>query len=1035
MYTFDDGPQCLVRSSLSRDIRVIYNEDQTPLGIIDLQTCLQNVTNSSPEILSSLNNYDYAVYTTDYTEPGSPLVGHGMLSWLALEKHDDSELNTPINNSANNSKLIVGRICTNILGLFSGGSKETLEVNLRLKPVTSCTQAQYLRSIKLYKELASFLPPNFDHPAWASFISQNSNLTRFVKKEITDIVETPKSHLHQLQQDDTDDLFNVKTSENQRYTSCRQKSASPSAYPSSETMFDDNFPKPSNTSFNFSNNSNRYIASSSPPPLSSSVMSNLDSDAITSYSSPQQPPYDYNSTSVEKPGKQKWQDGPTSPVSMSSPSILSDSNRPIKMAKRSLSITSANAKPLRMVDSADNVNFRVVARGSKYRPKDRITKSFYEPSSLGSTTADMGSMLFCRNCGTVDPSTTWRRVKVTPNDGLGDEREHVLCNPCGLWFNAKRTMRPAHLWSKDTSSNEPSSNGGGGFGLSSPNDEMTPVPAIVNGNPANTLSATIANSAASASNVTNATTATTTTTTTSKPKEKLVRRRRGLGNKPHEDYVGPSIAELLAQNTRSKPSNYSASSITPSSSNGSSTVTAPPKKPESDASKDTDVSENKKKDSSDNKDDDNNDNNNTTSKDEKEGTDEAIQHDSNLSSSVSTGNTPIDDGPERKKPAIPQNVIAVKGKPNQSTKVTKKTKEKKLSKRAKKALLLHQTEPVFIAPAPPAVPVLLQELPRPQDDTGAKKTGPTSPKPTHRLSAFNAINLESSSTTVKKSGFTVMNKRPPASNTALTPSSGITEEKESISPKDTSNPPLSNKELTVEEAPKDTPVITEEQLQSFLMTPQKMRRGDFQSGGSQVGTLDDFGFFDPSAFSGSPSRWINKLLSPTKYSPGFGADAPDDAFRDIMCSPSKIKGDMFEVLNHDFGLDTTVPTAFAKMMNHQTASIDKAHSDINSSNKGSKTKSPSSKSVSSCEQSSDLPVCETSSSSEDGTNGSVGRMLGKSINIASSPPIHVYTRDDSSHTSDAPMDVWSDSPTTNNEDTSNEDVGTVKITSPELTKE
>ena len=47
----------------------------------------------------------------------------------------------------------------------------------------------------------------------------------------------------------------------------------------------------------------------------------------------------------------------------------------------------------------------------------------------------------------------------------------------------------------------------------------------------------------------------------------------------------------------------------------------------------------------------------------------------------------------------------------------------------------------------------------------------------------------------------MINKRPPASNTALTPSSGITEEKEDISPKDTSNPPLSNKELTVEEAP------------------------------------------------------------------------------------------------------------------------------------------------------------------------------------------------------------------------------------------
>jgi hypothetical protein len=959
-----------------------------------------------------------------------------MLSWLALEKHDDSGLNTQTDSSGNDLKLIVGRICTNILGLFSGGSKETLEVSLRLKPVTSCTQAQYLKSIKLYKELASFLPPNFDHPAWASFISQNSNLARFVKKDIADTVETPKSHIHQLQQEDTDDLFNTKTSENQRYKSCRQKSASPSAYPSSDMMFDDNFPKPSNTSFNFSNNSTRYVTSSSPPPLSSSVMSNLDSDAITSYSSPQQPPYDYNSTPIEKPGKQKWQDGPTSPVTMSSPSIPSDSNRPLKMAKRSLSITSTNAKSSRIVDSADNVNFRVVARGSKYRSKDRITKNFYEPSSLGSSTADVGSMLFCRNCGTVDPSTTWRRVKVTPNDGLGDEREHVLCNPCGLWFNAKRTMRPAHLWSKDTSLNEPSSNGGGVFGLSSPNYEMTPAPAIVNGNTTSSLSAPIANPNASASNVTSAP-----ATMASKPKEKLVRRRRGLGNKPHEDYVGPSIAELLAQNTRSKPSNYSASAATFTSSNVPLTATASAKKPETDVSKDTDVSEHKKKDNSDNKDNNNNNNtnnnnnnNNSTSKNKKEGTDETIQQDSSLPSSVSTGNTPIDDGPEGKKPVIHPNVAA-KGNVNSGAKVTKKTKEKKLSKRAKKVLLLQQTEPVFIAPAPPAIPIVPQEPVRPQEDTGAKRIGPTSPKPAHKLSAFNAINLESSSTTVKKSGFTVMNRRTQSSNAALAPSSGISEEKENISPKDTSNPSLANKELGAEDASKDSPVITEEQLHTFLMTPQKPRRGQSQSGSNQAGTLEDFGFFDPAAFSGSPSRWINKLLSPTKYSPGFGAGAPDDAFRDIMGSPSKIKGDMFEVLNHDFGLDTTVPTAFAKMMNHQTASIDKANSDISSSNKDLKTSSPSSKSVNSCEQSSDLPLCEDSSSFEDNTSGPVGRILGKSINIASSPPIHVYTRDDCSHTSDAPMDMWSDSPTTNNEDASNEDAGTVKITSPEPTKD
>lgn len=1004
---------------------MVYSEDQTPLGIIDLQTCLQNVTNSSPEILSSLNTYDYAVYTTDYTEPGTPLVGHGMLSWLTLEKDDDPALDTINESIQNNSKLIVGRICTNILGLFSGGSKETLEVNLKLKPVTSCTQAQYLKSIKLYKELALFLPQNFDHPAWASFISQNSNLARFVQKDKCEFSTMSNTRQNQQQQDDIDDLVISRTSQRSNYINSRQKSISPSAYPSSDILFDDNFSKPSNIAFNFNSNFNRFMTSSSPPPMSSSIMSNLDSDAITSYSSPQHPPYDYTSTSLEKPSKSKWQDAPTSPTTMSSPSMLQNSNRPLKTAKRSLSITAPNTK--RHIDSAEQMNFRVVARGSKYRPKDRIPKTFYESASLGTTTSDVSTILFCRNCGTVDPSTTWRRVKVTPNDGLGDEREHVLCNPCGLWFNAKRTMRPAHLWSKDANLSEIPGNSTMALSVSSPNDEMTPAPSLINGNTSNNSSASITNPTLPNSSTTPA------PTTAIKPKEKSIRRRRGLGNKPHEDYVGPSIAELLAQNTRNKPSNYSAnatlsskSHVTPTvvTSSTPNTAVAYTKKQESSTSKDCNVTEHEKKSIKDNNDED---------KTDKEETHEAVNQDNNLSSNVSTVNTPIDDCLERKK-VVTSTVVSTKSKVNSGTKVTKKTKEKKLSKRAKKALLLQQTEPIFIAPAPPVVPVLPQETLKSHEDMGSKKSRLASPKSAPRLSAFNAINLDSSSTTVKKSGFTVMNKRSQPNNSMLKLSNDISDEKENISLKDNS----STEDVATGVASKDKLVMTMEQVHSLLATPQKSRQREIKSSDSHIHTVtvDDFGFFDPAAFSGSPSRWINKLFSPTKFSPGFGTDSHDDAFRDIMGSPSKIKGDMFEVLSHDFGLDTTVPTAFAKMMNHQTASIDNAENGTSNVSKRCRTSSPSPKSLNSSDQASDILIGESSSSSsEDHSSGPINRTVNKSINIASSPPIHVYSRDESSHTSDAPMEVWSDSPTTNNEDAGNEDIGTVKITSPELIKE
>lgn len=276
LYTFDDGPQCLTRSASNTTVRVVYNEDQSPLGLIDLDSCVKSITTASPEILSNLNNYDYAVYSTDYTEPGNPLVGHGMLSWINLTKNEDM----------NERKMIIGRVCNNILAVFSGGSKETLEVCIKLKPLSNCTQGQYLKSIQLYKQLSTFLPKDFDHPAWAKFISANNNLSKFIEQD--EDTEMKDSH------DPVFDIENLNV-------------------------------KPFNLAFDFN---------SSPPPISTTSV-------MEDYSSPHMScdPASLHHT-LSKAVKPLWTDSPTSPISMTSPVVPTDFSQPLKNGKRSLSVTS-----------------------------------------------------------------------------------------------------------------------------------------------------------------------------------------------------------------------------------------------------------------------------------------------------------------------------------------------------------------------------------------------------------------------------------------------------------------------------------------------------------------------------------------------------------------------------------------------------------------------------------------------------------------------------------------------------------------------
>lgn len=111
------------------------------------------------------------MYAYDYSEYETPLVGQGMLSWVLASSTSNS--NAPDNQS---KTMITGRVCKNVLGLFSKGAQETLEVKLRLVPVPTVSQSEYLDSMQRYRELSNLIPHGFDPQTWTSYIRQNPDL-------------------------------------------------------------------------------------------------------------------------------------------------------------------------------------------------------------------------------------------------------------------------------------------------------------------------------------------------------------------------------------------------------------------------------------------------------------------------------------------------------------------------------------------------------------------------------------------------------------------------------------------------------------------------------------------------------------------------------------------------------------------------------------------------------------------------------------------------------------------------------------------
>ncbi|QSZ37287.1 hypothetical protein DSL72_009381 [Monilinia vaccinii-corymbosi] len=177
LYTFDDEckTNCLARWPQVLQIQSIALDETTSIGVVDLYTCLQAIIECSPELLLRAGR-DFAVYAYDYSEDDSPLVGQGMLS-RALATPPMP--NTPMRQS---QKLITGRVCRNIMGLFANGVKETLEVKLRLVPQT-VLPIEYSNTMGNSNQCIA--PPIFDQNEWNSLLQSHQNQAQMQNRTST----------------------------------------------------------------------------------------------------------------------------------------------------------------------------------------------------------------------------------------------------------------------------------------------------------------------------------------------------------------------------------------------------------------------------------------------------------------------------------------------------------------------------------------------------------------------------------------------------------------------------------------------------------------------------------------------------------------------------------------------------------------------------------------------------------------------------------------------------------------------------------
>ena len=168
-----------------------------------------------------------------------------MLSWVLA-----SASPTP-NASAHQSKtMVTGRVCKNVLGLFSKGAQETLEVKLRLVPVPTVMQSEYVDSMQRYRELSNVIPHEFDAQSWTNFLRQNPNLLSGPGRQQLERITSPMDHsgiqrFHELlSAGSTPREFPSVGQNEQFHTSPPQSAVAPSRHSTPGTSLSDRNPQP-----------------------------------------------------------------------------------------------------------------------------------------------------------------------------------------------------------------------------------------------------------------------------------------------------------------------------------------------------------------------------------------------------------------------------------------------------------------------------------------------------------------------------------------------------------------------------------------------------------------------------------------------------------------------------------------------------------------------------------------------------------------------------------------------------------------------
>ncbi|KAJ4268299.1 hypothetical protein NW762_002362 [Fusarium torreyae] len=166
-YTFDKDAKvnCLARPAQTLNVQTIPIDDKNSIGIIDLRVCLQAVTESSPELANHEN--DFSVYAHDYSEPDTPLVGQGMLSW-ALDSMQGHWAAQP-------PKMVTGRVTKNLLAVFGGGNRETLEVKLKLTAAAKVQKPEMTVDMQLMRPMETSMT-SAGAAEWNSFMQSNPQI-------------------------------------------------------------------------------------------------------------------------------------------------------------------------------------------------------------------------------------------------------------------------------------------------------------------------------------------------------------------------------------------------------------------------------------------------------------------------------------------------------------------------------------------------------------------------------------------------------------------------------------------------------------------------------------------------------------------------------------------------------------------------------------------------------------------------------------------------------------------------------------------